>query len=383
MNLRRYRAIARKEFLHIIRDPRSLSISLTLPLVILLLFGYALSLDVNRILTVVDDRDRSPESRALIERFVSSGYFTVIGQVGGTGQVSGTRQIDQLINSGRAMVAIVVPESFAKQIARGQEAEVQLLIDGSDSNTASIARGYAENIVRQFALEQREQAQNLRGLPKMKQPVDLRARIVYNDDLRSRNYIVPGLIAVILMIIASMLTSLTVAREWETGTMEQLVSTPIRPIELLLGKLTAFFAVGMVDMLVCLVAAVFVFDVPLKGSLLELIAISMLFLFGVLCWGIMLSTVAKNQAMAYQMGMLTSFLPAFLLSGFIYSTENMPWLIQSISYLVPARYFITILKGIFLKGVALRVMWVEVLFLALYALLVFIRTMRKMRLKVA
>ncbi|MCX6595104.1 MAG: ABC transporter permease [Acidobacteria bacterium] len=377
MNLRRYRAIARKEFLHITRDPRSLSISLTLPLVILLLFGYALSLDVNRILTIVDDRDRSPESRALIERFSSSGYFQV------TGQVSDTREINAQIDGGQAMVAIVVPASFSKHIAQGQSADVQLLVDGSDSNTAAIARGYAENIVRQFALEQRERAQNLRGLPKTKQPVDLRARIVYNDDLRSRNYIVPGLIAVILMIIASMLTSLTVAREWETGTMEQLVSTPVRPVELLLGKLTAFFAVGMVDMLICLVAAIFVFNVPLKGSVVALFAISMLFLFGVLCWGIMLSTVAKNQAMAYQMGMLTSFLPAFLLSGFIYSTENMPLVIQGISYLVPARYFITILKGIFLKGVSLRVMWVEVLFLALYALFVFVRTMRKMRLKVA
>ena len=377
MNFRRYRAIARKEFLHITRDPRSLSISLTLPLVILLLFGYALSLDVNRILTLVDDRDRSPESRALVERFSSSGYFQI------TGYASGTREINTQIDRGRAMIAIVVPENFSKHIAQGRTADVQLLVDGSDSNTASIARGYAENIVRQFALEQRERAQNLRGLPKTKQPVDLRARIVYNDDLRSRNFIVPGLIAVILMIIASMLTSLTVAREWETGTMEQLVSTPVRPVELLLGKLTAFFAVGMVDMLICLVAAVFVFHVPLKGSVVELLSISMLFLFGVLCWGIMLSTVAKNQAMAYQMGMLTSFLPAFLLSGFIYSTENMPLVIQGISYLVPARYFITILKGIFLKGVPLRVMWVEVLFLALYALFVFVRTMRKMRLKVA
>jgi ABC-2 type transport system permease protein len=377
MNFRRYRAIARKEFLHITRDPRSLSFSLTRPLVILLMFGYALSLDVNRILTVVDDRDRSPESRALIERFSSSGYFAV------TGHVSSTRQINTQIDSGQALVAIVVPENFSRHIAQGQTAQVQLLVDGSDSNTAAIARGYAENIVRQFALEQRERGQNLRGLPKTRQPVDLRARIVYNDDLRSRNYIVPGLIAVILMIIASMLTSLTVAREWETGTMEQLVSTPVRPVELLLGKLTAFFAVGMVDMVVCLIAAVFIFDVPLKGSVVELFGISMLFLFGVLCWGIMLSTVAKSQAMAYQMGMLTSFLPAFLLSGFIYSTENMPLVIQGISYLVPARYFITILKGIFLKGVSLRVMWVEVLFLALYALFVFVRTMRKMRLKVA
>lgn len=374
---RRFRAIARKEFLHIIRDPRSLAISLLLPLIMLLLFGYALSLDVDRIPTFVLDLDRTPASRDLIEAFNGSRYFTI------QGTARDYAELTRSINSSKALIGLVIQKDFARDVAQGRDARVQLLLDGSDSNTASIAKGYADALILQKSQQIRETAQNRLGAPKINAPVDGRVRVMYNEDLRSRNYIVPGLVAVILMIIAAMLTSLTVAREWETGTMEQLISTPVRPIELLLGKLVAFFTVGMCDMIICLLVGIFIFGVPLRGNPLELLAVSVIFLFGALCWGIMLSTVARNQLMAYQMGMLTSFLPAFLLSGFIYAVEDMPAVIQAISYIVPARYFVTAIKAIFLKGSSLSVLWVEVSLLTLYAVGVFFLAVRKLHLKVA
>ncbi len=260
---------------------------------------------------------------------------------------------------------------------------MQLLFDGSDSNTASIALGYADALVQSYAFTLKSDAQVKKGGGELKNLVEPRIRVWYNSDLKSRNYIVPGLIAVILMIIASLLTSLTIAREWETGTMEQLLSTPARPSELVLGKLSAFFALGLTDLLVCLIVAVFVFDVPLRGSVVMLLVSSCLFLFGALCWGIFLSASTRSQALAYQLGTLTSFLPAFLLSGFIYSIQNMPVVIQAFTYVVPARYFVTLLKAIFLKGVGWSVLWVELVFLFTYALVVFVLASRKMRQKIA
>ena len=212
--------------------------------------------------------------------------------------------------------------------------------------------------------------------------VDALVRVWYNSRLESKNYIVPGLIAVILMIVGSMMTSMTIAREWEMGTLEQLLSTPLRPTELVLGKMLAYFAVGVIDLAISIGVGVFVFQVPLRGSFLLLVAISCLFLFGTLSWGIYLSAVAKTQVAAYQMSMLTSFLPAFMLSGFVYAIESMPPAIQAFSHLISASYFVTAMKGIFLKGVGLEVLWVEFLFLAVYSTAVFFLATRKLRQKI-
>lgn len=214
-------------------------------------------------------------------------------------------------------------------------------------------------------------------------PVEPRLRVWYNAELKSRNYLVPGLIAVVLMIIATMLTSLTLAREWENGTMEQLLSTPVRPVELLLGKLSAHFALGMADMMIALGVGVEIFHVPLRGSAVLLIAVSAVFLIGGLAWGIFLSALVRTQLMAYQAAVLTSFLPAFLLSGFVFAIESMPWVVQLVTYLIPARYFVSILKGIFMKGVGLEVFWLEALLLVAYAAILFVVAARKLRLKVA
>jgi ABC-2 type transport system permease protein len=261
---------------------------------------------------------------------------------------------------------------------------VQLLIDGSDSNTASIALGYAQSVVQSYSLNLRSQGQNHKGggPSQTSPPVDSLLRVWYNSRLESKNYVVPGLIAVILMIIGSVLTSLTIAREWEMGTMEQLLSTPLRPTELVLGKMAAYFVVGIVDLSISIGCGVFIFQVPLRGSFLLLVFTSCLFLFGTLFWGIYLSAGSKTQLEAYQMAMLSSFLPAFMLSGFVYAIESMPPVIQAVSYLVPARYFVVILKGVFLKGVGLDVLWVETLFLAGYAAVVFFLATRRLKQKI-
>src|SRR5439155_409393 len=232
-------------------------------------------------------------------------------------------------------------------------APVQILIDGSDSNTASIALGYAESVVRNYSVTLRAQRLNQRGGEQFTPPVDARLRVWYDSSLESKNYVVPGLIAVILQIIAALLTSLTIAREWEMGTMEQILSTPLRPAEMVLGKMLAYFAVGLVDAAITVLVGIFVFQVPFRGSVLLLAVSTCAFLFGALFWGILVSAAAKTQLQAYQMGIMSSFLPAFLLSGFIYSTENMPPVIRVISHIIPARYAITILKGVFLKGIGI------------------------------
>lgn len=377
MNFRRTRAIARKEFLHILRDTRSLILALALPLMMLLLFGYALSLDVDRVPTIVYDRDQTPESRAFIRQFSGSRYFQIIDTV------NAYPPIEHQVDESRCLVAISIDQDFSRDLLSGKETPVQILIDGSDSNTASIVLGYADAIVQGYAFQLRRDFQTRRGAGKLTPPIDPRVRVWYNSDLKSKNYIVPGLIAVILMIIAAMLTSLTIAREWENGTMEQLLSTPVRPIELVLGKLSAYFALGITDMLICILVGVFVFGVPLRGNPIFLFVCCCLFLFGALCWGILLSAMSHSQLLAYQLGVLTSFLPAFLLSGFIYSIDNMPLPIQAVSYIVPARYFISILKGVFLKGTGLSVLWMQVVFLLVYAAIVAVLATRKMRQKVA
>jgi ABC-2 type transport system permease protein len=377
MKLARTRAVARKEFLHIVRDPRSLALALGLPLILLLLFGYALTLDVDRIPTLIYDADKSPESRDLVRLFQGSRYFQILGWV------DRYEAIERKIDSDECLLGVVVPRDYSRKLLSGEEAEVQLLLDGSDSNTASIALGYAEAMLQTYALELRSDALNRKGGGRLSLPVEPRLRVWYNSELKSRNYIVPGLIAVILVIIAAQLTSLTIAREWEMGTMEQLLSTPLRPAELVLGKLAAFFALGLIDMVVSVVVGVFIFRVPLRGNAFFLFFTACIFLFGALCWGIMLSAVTRSQLLAYQLGMLSSFLPAFILSGFIYSIENMPVVIQIITHFFPARYFVTILKGIFLKGVGIQVLWGEVVFLVIYASIVFMLATRKLRQKLA
>ena len=377
MSLRRTRAVFVKECRHIVRDVRSLIMALAVPLLMLLLFGFALSLDVDRIPTLVYDADHTPESRELVARFAGSRYFQIAGYV------DRYAPIEEAIDRGSVLMGLAIPRDYGKRVAAGEAVPVQVLIDGSDSNTASIALGYVESLVRNYAFTLRAEALNRRGGRRLEVPVDARLRVWYNSTLESRNYVVPGLIAVILMIIAALLTSLTIAREWEMGSMEQLLSTPLRAEELVAGKMLAFFLLGVADMLIAVLVGLGIFHVPFRGSALVLAGSAAVFLIGALFWGIFISAATRSQLMAYQVGFLTSFLPAFLLSGFIYATENMPVPIQVISYIFPARYFVTILKGVFLKGVGVEVLWMDLSFLAAYTAIVFLLAVWKLKQKVA
>ncbi|MDE3244894.1 MAG: ABC transporter permease [Acidobacteriota bacterium] len=376
MNPVRLWAVARKEFIHVLRDPRALGISIFLPLVLLLLFGYALTLDVDRVPLAVWDQSRTVQSRELVSRFQGSRYFSL------ERRVHGYDEIEQEIDHGRAMMALVLPVDFGRKVAANRPVQVQILADGSDANTATLALGYAESIVRGYSQEiVLEQARRLTGrAPAI--PLELRPRVWFNTDMQSRIFIVPGLIAVIIMLIAAVLTSLTVAREWETGTMEQLISTPVRGPELILGKLVPYFAVGVLDMVLSVLAGRYLFEVPLHGSLLLLTAVSVVYLVGALCMGILISSLAKSQLLASQMAFTTTFLPAFLLSGFMFDIANMPKALQVVTYLVPARYFVTILRGLYLKGMGLSELWLECLLMLVFgaAMLVLAVTSFKKRL---
>jgi ABC-2 type transport system permease protein len=375
MSARRLRAMFVKELHHILRDPRSLALALFLPVMMLLLYGYALSLDVDRVSTLVYDQDNTQASRDLVSQFRGSKYFEI------EGAAADYAAIQRAIDRSRVLMGVVIPRDYSKLLRSGHEAPVQILLDGSDSNTASITLGYAETVVRNYSFQVRSEMQNRRGGERAVPPVDPRLRVWYNSSLESKNYVVPGLIAVILQIIAALLTSLTIAREWEMGTMEQLLSTPLRPAEMVLGKMLAYFALGLADAVLGVLVGLFVFTVPLRGSI-PMLALSLcVFLVGVLFWGIFVSAAAKTQLQAYQLGILSSFLPAFLLSGFVYSIESMPPVIQAISRIVPARYVVAIMKGIFLKGVGFRVLWGELGFLALYATIVFLLAVRKVNQK--
>jgi len=358
-------ALVRKEFIHIRRDPRSLAMAFLMPLVLLVLFGYAITMDVNNLDLVVYDQDRSASSRDYVERFRASGYFTVATVA------ESYREAADAIDRGSAHLALVIPRHFARDLEQGRRVQVQIIADGSDANTATVALGYAEAITSRFGEARRAGALAL--------AVDHRLRVWYNPELKSRWFIIPGLIAVIMTVITALLTSLTVAREWEQGTMEQLIATPVQPVELFLGKMAPYFVIGVLDVLLAVAMGVWVFGVPLRGSAAFLLGVSALFLIGGLSLGILISTVAKSQLVASQVAMVATFLPAFLLSGFLYSIDHMPRPLQIVTHVVQARYYVAALKNIFLKAGPPAYLANELAFLSAFALIVFAVALRKFR----
>jgi len=286
-----------------------------------------------------------------------------------------------MIDSGKVMMALVIPKDFSHFIESGKTATLQLLVDGSDSNTATIAMGYVRSVVAKYNVSLLTDTLASFGLTSSRS-VEMRSRIWFNMGLNSRWFIVPGVIAMIIMIIAALLTSICIAREWERGTMEQLISTPVKAPELIIGKFLQYFVIGFIDLFVGVVMARVLFGVPFKGSYLLLVFLSTLFLTGALSQGILISTVARTQLMASQLATLTTFIPTMLLSGFIYPIFNMPQIVQAVTYLIPARYYIIILRGLFLKGNGMDVMWDDALFLFLFALSMFSLAIIKFRKKV-
>ncbi len=337
-------AIARKEAIQLRRDTRSLLLAFILPLMLLVIFGYAITWDVKDIPFAVVDQDRTRESRDLITTFQSSGYFSLIESLDDPSEIA-----DRLFRR-KELIAFVIPPDFSRDLAVGRPAKLQAIVDGSDANTATIAIGYTQAIVQSVAARAQ-----VAPVP-MTLPVRTQSRIWYNEDLKSRNMIVPGLVAVIMMIIAAILTSLTIAREWERGTMEQLASTPVTRLEVVLGKLIPYLVIGLVDVTASSILGVVLYGVPFRGSPALLMLLSFFFLVGALGLGIFISAFARTQLVATQVAMLTTFLPAYLLSGFMFAISAMPPPLRVVTYVVPARYFLVVTRGIFLKGVGMHVL---------------------------
>ncbi len=364
MNVRRIKALAKKEFIVVTRDKRSLGAAIFIPLLMIFLFGYALSLDVDRIPLLIVDQDKTPSSRELIQRLGDSRYFNI------TRYLNRTAEIEPALNRREALMAIVIPSGYSSLVKEGVKSPVQAIFDGSDSNTASIASGYFQAVINGLNMELQAARLKKAGFKMADMPLEPRIRVWFNPELKSRNFIIPGLTAIIINIICTFLTSLLISRERETGTLEQLISTPITGGELLVGKLLPFIGVGLTVMILVAGAGILIFGVPFRGSYADLLLATLLFLIGTLSWGLLISVIANNQLQASQIAMLSVMLPSFLLSGFIYPIENMPVVLQVITYIVPARYFVEILKGLFLKGVGLSVLWHQYLALAVYAFLI-------------
>jgi ABC-2 type transport system permease protein len=367
----RLRAMARKEWIQLRRDPRSMTMAFVLPLLMLLFFGYAITWDVQDLELRVLDEDGTARSRALIDAFRSSGYFTVAERLDGYGEV------EAAVGRGEAGSVLVIPPGFAADLAAGRNAEVQLLLDGADANSATIAYGYATAIVDRWS---RDVVLAGRSVTL---PLDPRVRTWYNPTLESRNMIVPGLIAVIMMTIAAMLTALTIAREWERGTMEQLASTPATRLEILLGKLVPYVAIGVADITLIVGAGVLVFGVPFRGSLVVFLVQTVLFLIGALSLGMLISAAAKTQFLATQVALIATLLPSMLLSGFLFEIAAMPPALQAVSFAVPARYYVVVARGIMLKGVGPGVLWIQSVFMVLFAVAGFLLAMRVFRKEIA
>ncbi len=376
-SLKRIKAVAWKEFIQIKRDPRSLGLALAIPIFMLLIFGYGLSLDIDHVRTLVWNQDASSQiSRDFLLNFKNSKYFRIVGYT------DNYRDIQKRIDRGDIMMALVIPKDFSHYIKSGKIAPLQLLVDGSDANTATIAMGYVRAVVSKYNVDLLTSAFREHGLNPVNS-VDARSRVWFNMGLTSTWFIIPGVIAMIIMIISALLISITIAREWERGTMEQLISTPVKGPELIIGKFIPYFAIGFFDLMVGVVMARFLFGVPFRGSYILLIILSSLFLTGALSQGILISVVARTQLMASQLASLSTLIPTMLLSGFIYPIFNMPKFVQLFTYLIPARYYIVVLRDLFLKGNGIATIWDEALFLLLFAFFMFGFAVRRFRKKVA
>jgi ABC-2 type transport system permease protein len=358
--------MARKELIQIRRDPRSLLIALAMPILQMLLLGYGVSLDAKHIPVYAYDQEGSQDSQALLKHFQASEYFDLITTV------ANYRQLVEAIDSARCKLGVVIPYDFSKRLRDTGRADVQVIADATDDNTSNLATDYARAVIAGYSADVQQTWIGRQGLAGLGTgpPISIEARTWFNEELESRNFIIPGIVALVMALVGALLTSLTIAREWERGTMEQLVSTPVKPIEVMMGKLTPYFVLGMLDAVLCLVMGVWWFGVPFRGTLLSLFATTALFLIVVLGVGFMISVAIRNQLGASQIALLVTLLPTSMLSGYAFPIDQMPTAIQAITYLVYGRYYVTILKAIFLKGVGIRELGAPIAALFLYAIVV-------------
>lgn len=355
----------RRELVEVGRDRRGLVLTLAYPMMMLVLYGYGIRYDVNNVPLVVVDRSASAEARLLVEDFTRAGYFHVVGWS------TSYREAEAALLSEGARAALVIPRDFGAAVAAGRPVAVQMLIDGADANTATIAQGYLLAIVARY-----NEGRGRRGPPAA---VQLQTRVWYNPDLESVNFIVPGMIAVIMMIVGAMMTALAIVKEKERGTMEQILVSPVHPLELMLGKIAPYMLLACVDLTMIVSAGYFVFGVPIRGRLLDLALFSLLYLFGALGLGVLVSTAADTMQSAMTLAFFVSLLPAVLLSGFVYPIENLPAAIRAVTYFFPGRYFVAAIRGIYLKGVSIDVLWPQALFLVVFAIVAVGLSVRRFR----
>ena len=365
MNPRRILALAYKEMLQIWRDPRSLAIALLMPLMQMVLLGYGVSLDIRRVQLCIFDQENSQSSRLVVQRFVSSGWFEAHSHL------DSDRAVSAAMDRASCVGAAVIPVDFSRQLARTGSGPVQMVFDATDANSTNIAIGYAQGAVALGTADLAELWAARRGVrPSGVGLIDLQPRIWFNEALDSSYFIIPGVVAVILALVGAQLTSLTVAREWERGTMEQLISTPVTPFDLMAGKLLPYFLIGAFDAAFCLLASMFWFGVPFHGGLGTLLLTTALFIIVVLAIGYLISVRVHSQVGASQVALLVTMLPTTLLSGYTFPIDQMPAPIRAISLLVYPRYYVTILRDLFLKGSSLGELIAPVFGLVVYAVAV-------------
>ncbi len=365
-------AIAQKEVVHIQRDPQILAFAVVMPVVLVLLFGYAVSFDVERVPLVVVDQDQTVSSRQLVDKFTAADTFRVVARR------DAPEQVETLFRSQSAKAAIIIPKGYQRHLRRGEQADAQLLLDGADNTTASIALGYASAVSLAAS-----QAELVALLGPIEPSLSVRTRVFFNPALRSAVFLVPGLMVLILVMIAVMLTALTVAREYERGSMEQLFATPVGRVEVILGKLVPYFFIGLVLVLLVLALGVTLFDVPVNGSLVLLFAVSSIFILAMLMQGLLISVVTRSQMVASMAATITTFLPALLLSGFVFPIENMPLVLRGLAAVLPARYFVSSLRAVLLRGNGLEIIWPDMLALLVFFLLLLALATKKFKRTVA
>lgn len=357
MNLARTWAVFRKEVIHIRRDPFSLLQIILMPIIMLLLYGYALTFDIKDVTVAVYDQERSQLSEEFINQFRGTQYFKLMYFT------DSYARLKDLVTRRQVEVGLMLPYDYSWLYQTGKTIPVQALVDGTDSNTANIVLGYVQGVAAGYNERLLMQRLMIKGPARIDMPVEAQTRYWFNEDLESRNFIVPSMIAVIMTMVGAMLTSFTVVRELERGSLEGLLATPIKKTELLLGKLGPYFFIGMLDMFIVVAMGKFLFQVPFRGSHLLLIGMSAIFMIATLGQGLLISVCSDNQLQAFQWVMLTSFLPAFFLSGAIFAIYLMPLPLQLATYIVAARYLVTISKGVYLKGIGIDILWPDALML--------------------
>jgi len=350
-------AVGKKELRQILRDRRTLMILLFIPVFFLLLYGYALNFDIRHVALAVQDRDQSTESRALVNAFVNSGYFEMVASF------HSEVELKRLMDTNAARAALIIPENTGRAVNRGERAPVQVIVNGDNANTAATVLGYVMTIVQSVSTSLAVERLALNLSP----PLRVEPRIWFNPELKSALFLVPGLIGFIGMIMATISTALSVVREKERGTWEQVRMAPIDTVSYVVGKTLPYLGLSIISAMAIIIAAMWLFELPMRGSWGSLLLATTLYLLGALGTGLLVSTVSDSQLVAFQVALILAFLPTFLLSGFIFPIQNMPTPIQAVTYIVPARYFLVALRGIVLKGVGLATVWVQVAALVVYA----------------